>query len=214
MLVKNLGLINYKEAYAIQLETLEIVREDPDQEKLLVCSHPPVVTLGKKSTPEDLIGWSGPVEQIERGGKATYHGPSQVVIYPIIDLKSRNQDIAGFLAAMESAMISCLSDFGIVGQGNLERGKPDYTGVWIDYLGSKRKIASIGVAVKRWVTYHGLAFNLYNDAQAFTGINPCGFTTDTMISLEEAHPGNINRNDFENQLCQNLEESFTKLRKS
>ncbi len=212
MLIKNLGLIDYREAYAIQLDYLEKVRQNPKEETLIICSHPSVVTLGKKSTPQDIIGWQGPVENVERGGKATYHGPSQVVIYPILDLKLRNQDIAGFLQAMETAMIECLADYNLVASGNHERGKPGYTGVWIEHQGTKRKIASIGVAVKRWITYHGLAFNLFNDAQAFSGINPCGFSTDTMISLEDAYHGEIKREKFEASLCTSLEREFTNLR--
>jgi len=216
MIIKNLGLIDYKEAYQTQLALVESVRELPESETLIICSHPPVVTLGKKSTRDDLIGWEGDVQEIERGGKATYHGPSQVVIYPILDLKIRHQDIAGFLAAMENAMILSLKDYGISSEGNFERGKPDYTGVWIKHCGQKRKIASIGVAVKRWITYHGLAFNLYKDNEAFTGINPCGFTTETMISLEEVIDGQEkpSRSSFEQSLSSHLIEEFTKLRKS
>ena len=213
MQIKNLGLVDYRKAYEDQLEQVEKVKAEGNQETLIVCSHPPVVTLGKKSTPEDLIGWTGQIENIERGGKATYHGPSQVVIYPILDLKVRNQDIAGFLAAMENAMIECLQSYDLKAQGNTERGKPDYTGVWVEYAGEMRKIASIGVAVKRWITYHGLAFNLFKDEGAFSGIKPCGFTTETMISLEDILSEDISRTTFEEQLCQLLIKNFNQLRK-
>lgn len=215
MEILNLGNIDYLEAYELQKKKVEEVYSG-ESETLIVCSHPSVVTLGKKSTKEDLLGWTGPVYEIERGGQATYHGPGQVVIYPILNLKNRGQNIAGFLEAMEAAMIETLREFDLKGKGNDERGKPDYTGVWVtDSFGNPRKIASIGVAIKKWVTYHGLAFNLFEDPVAFTGISPCGFTTDTMTNLESLLKTNLDRQefrkDFEDKLTQHLMSFFSKL---
>ncbi|MCR9203603.1 MAG: lipoyl(octanoyl) transferase LipB [Halobacteriovoraceae bacterium] len=211
MKILNLGNIDYLEAYELQKKLVEDVYLG-EPETLLVCSHPSVVTLGKKSTKEDLMGWTGPVYEIERGGQATYHGPGQVVIYPILNLKNRGQNIAGFLEAMERAMIEALKSFDLLGVGNDDRGKPDYTGVWItDQNSQPRKIASIGVAVKKWVTYHGLAFNLFEDPVAFKGISPCGFTTDTMTNLEALLSKKIERQTFEDLLTQHLITFFSKL---
>lgn len=211
--VLNIGLTPYREAYDLQLQKVEDAKQGKG-EYLIVCSHPPVVTLGKKSRPEDIQGWTGPIEEIERGGKATYHGPGQIVIYPIIDLKKRGQDIAGFLEVMENSMIKVLADLDLKAKGNEERGKPDFTGVWLDSHPPK-KIASIGVAVSRWVTYHGLAFNLENDPLAFTGISPCGFTTDTMTCLENVlklrETSQVNRSIIENSLITELKSGFSKL---
>tara|TARA_R110002072_G_scaffold534_7_gene4235 strand:- start:135212 stop:135835 length:624 start_codon:yes stop_codon:yes gene_type:complete len=207
MQVINLNKTEYQNAYDIQIKTLNQVISKEADDTLIVCSHFPVVTLGKKSSPSDICGWTGDTVHIERGGKATYHGPGQVVIYPIINLKDKGQNISGFLQAMEDAMIECLKELDINATGNPKRGEPDYTGVWI---GSK-KIASIGVAVKRWVTYHGLAFNLEEDPMAFQGINPCGFSTDTMTSLEKICHKKIDRSDFEKLLCDKLEYQFSKL---
>jgi lipoate-protein ligase B len=214
--ILNIGLTPYREAYELQLEKVSQVKEG-NGESLIICSHHPVVTLGKKSQPEDIQGWTGSIEEIERGGKATYHGPGQIVIYPIIDLKKRGQNIAGFLEVMEASMIKVLQDLGLKARGNDERGKPEYTGVWLesDAQNSSKKIASIGVAVSRWVTFHGLAFNLESDPLAFTGISPCGFTTDTMTDLEtvllEKSLTKAKRSDIEDALTDELRRGFSKL---
>lgn len=198
MKVKNLGLIDYKEALDVQLTHVQSVIEDDSNEVILVCHHPSVVTLGKKSTPSDLIGWDGQVYEISRGGKATYHGPGQIVVYPIINLEKRGNDIYKFLRNLELAMVKTLENFGIENS----KGDPDSTGVWID----NKKIASIGIAIKRWVTYHGLAINIFHDDQAFKGINPCGLNVSVMTSLEELSGNKVERFAFENQLCSNLSE--------
>ena len=214
--ILNIGLTPYREAYEIQLEKVAQAKEGKG-EFLIVCSHPPVVTLGKKSRPEDIQGWTGAIEEIERGGKATYHGPGQIVIYPIIDLKKRGQNIAGFLEVMESSMITVLNELGLKAKGNEDRGKPDFTGVWLeaDDKNSAKKIASIGVAVSRWITFHGLAFNLEHDPLAFTGISPCGFTTDTMTNLESIllskRTKKAKRSTIENSLTSELRRGFSKL---
>jgi lipoyl(octanoyl) transferase len=207
--IHNLGLIDYLEAYDFQKEQVELVKSG-QAESLIVCSHPSVVTLGKKSTQEDLLGWEGDIYNIERGGKATYHGPGQVVIYPVIDLKKRGQNIAGFLEVMEEAMIAVLKELEISASGNPERGKPDYTGVWVEATPPK-KIASIGVAVSRWVTFHGLAFNLHSDPSAFKGISPCGFTTETMTDLETLLNKRLERSNIEQALIIHLQSGFSKL---
>lgn len=206
MKILDIGLKDYQSVYELQKSELQNVING-EEEKLIICSHDPVVTLGKKSTPQDICGWKGPVVEIERGGKATYHGPGQIIIYPIIDLKKRNQDISNFLIALESSMIETLSYYGLSAKGNDERGKPDYTGVWVD----SKKIASIGVAVRRWVTWHGLAFNLYKDPNAFQGINPCGFSTDTMTSLENLLNEKVDRNDFVQKLSSVLIKKLNQL---
>ena len=210
MNIINLGLIDYKEAYQRQLSEVEKVRTGRD-EVLLVCSHPPVVTLGKKSAPEDVLGWQGRLETIERGGKATYHGPGQVVIYPILDLKRHGQNLSGYLEAMEEGMIEALSFYGLKAKGNEDRGRPDYTGVWVETELGLKKIASIGIAVKKWITFHGLALNLYSDPLAFSGIKPCGFTTHTMTNLEALKNEKVDRTTFENQLSHILVKKFSSL---
>jgi lipoyl(octanoyl) transferase len=206
----NLGKINYKDAYQIQLEEVENIRSGAE-EAIILCSHNPVVTLGKKSGPQDILGWQGSIEQIERGGKATYHGPGQVIIYPILDLKRHNQNLSGFLESLEQGMIEVLKLYGIHGHGNQDRGTPDYTGVWVETELGLKKMASIGIAVKRWITFHGLALNLYSDDLAFRGIQPCGFSTNTMTNLESLIAEKVDRSTFENQLSEILIQKFSLL---
>lgn len=210
MKVHNLGLIPYSEAHRLQLKLVDKVINNPADESLIICHHPPVVTLGKKSGPDDLQGWRGDVHSIERGGKATYHGPGQVVVYPIINLSCRNNDIAAFLETLEMSMIETLAEFGLLATGNPNRGVPTYTGVWVN----NQKVASIGVAVRRWVTYHGLALNLYDDPEAFKGINPCGFGQDIMTNVERLLGHKLERTEFEERLSSHLIKSLRVLETS
>ncbi|WP_127714207.1 lipoyl(octanoyl) transferase LipB [Halobacteriovorax sp. HLS] len=196
MEVINLGLIDYKEALDIQLNYLEEVLIGTRDEVLLICHHPSVVTLGKKSSMSDLTGWKGKTYEISRGGKATYHGPGQVVIYPILNLEKRMNDIYAYLRNLELAMVKTLEEFGV----KEAKGDPDNTGVWI----RDHKIASIGIAIKRWITYHGLAINIFYDKDAFKGINPCGLNVKVMTSLEEILGHKVERFTFEKQLSSNL----------
>lgn len=175
MKTEDWGLIEYEEALGRQLAAVEKVAET-SQEILVFCSHPPVVTKGRSTQDGDISTWSGPILEVQRGGRATYHGPSQIVVYPIIDLKRRGRDLHRYLRALESAIAECLLHFKI--DARVETGA---TGVWV----GARKIASIGVAVKHWVTYHGLAVNVFHDPEAFKGLRPCGFTSETMVSIEE-----------------------------
>ena len=183
------GLIDYDEAHARQMQMVEkrLLGEIPDS--LIFCSHPPVVTLGRGSNPdEDLIGWQGKVVEIQRGGKATYHGPAQSIGYPILDLKSRGSDLHKYLRYLENVIVCTLRSFDVEADGD----RRDATGVWI----GPKKIASIGIGVKRWITFHGFAINLHRDPLAFTGINPCGFRSSDMVSLEDLIGKKIPHADF------------------
>ena len=181
------GRINYETAYRRQQACVDDVIQHK-MESLIFCSHDPVVTLGKKSLQSDVKDWGGTVFRIERGGRATYHGPGQIVVYPIINLGFRNKDIHLYLRNLEGSVIDTLRYFGVDAQR-----REGLTGVWV----KERKMASIGVAVRRWVTFHGLALNLYRDSQAFHGISPCGLSSDDMVSLEEAKGEQIHREDVE-----------------
>lgn len=198
--VENWGLSPYSEAEAKQSSLVDAIAKGTEEERIVFCSHPSVVTLGKQSTESDLSGWDGEIFKISRGGKATYHGPGQVVAYPLINLQKRGSDLHKYLDHLEQAMISTLKEYGIESHGNPNRGNPDGTGIWV----SGRKIASIGIACRRWVTYHGLALNIYKDEKAFQGINPCGFNADIMTSLEELLDQKVSRNEFEAKLASHL----------
>lgn len=206
------GLIDYQDALNKQLELLEIVSQESHHPGYLVfCSHPPVVTTGRQTQPEDIFAWKGNIIEISRGGRATYHGPSQLVIYPILNLKTGRsgrgpQEIRGYLRAFEQAIVETLQEFNISAQGktpqklNDAEAESDETGVWV----GAKKIASLGIAVKKWITYHGAAINLDYDPEAFRGLNPCGFKSSTMISAEQIINKNIERKEFSEKLLKNL----------
>jgi lipoyl(octanoyl) transferase len=145
---------------------------------LLLLEHPAVVTLGRNSHPDHLISRDGvEVFEIERGGDVTFHGPGQLVGYPIIDLSHHKPDLHWYLRTLEQALIDALAELGIAAERN-----PGYTGVWTRERG--RKIASIGIHVKQWVTWHGFALNVTTDLSQFERIVPCGIPGVEMTSVE------------------------------
>jgi lipoate-protein ligase B len=174
------GLVEYTEACDRQLRSVEEVAAG-GEDRLVFCTHPPVVTKGRSTSSEDLDGWSGSTIESSRGGRATYHGPSQIVIYPILKLKER--DIHAYLRLLEETTATALHELGLKGAERREtpKGGLSLTGVWI----GERKIASVGIAVRKWITYHGVAINVIDDPQAHRGIRPCGFTPETMTSVEK-----------------------------
>lgn len=205
MKIINVGFKNYQDVYQLQLETVAKVLEGAE-DTLIVCSHPSIVTLGRKTEASEVWGWQGETVQIERGGRATYHGPGQIILYPIINLKNYNKNLEGFLFALEDSVINSLIAIGIKAQGNPDRNNPSQTGVWIDGL----KVASVGVAVKSWVTYHGMALNFNHDENAFKGINPCGKNADVMTSVEAETDLIPERSVFEDMLATNFIKELNK----
>jgi lipoate-protein ligase B len=163
--------------WALQKRLVErrLAGEIPDV--LLLLEHEPVVTLGRSVRgARDLLP-GVPVFEVERGGDLTYHGPGQLVGYPILLLPEGRRDLGRYLRDLEEALLRTLASFGVRGER-----RAGHTGVW--YGG--RKLASIGVAVRRWVTYHGFALNVSTDLQAFRALSPCGLPGDVMGSMAEA----------------------------
>ena len=197
---ENLGCIRYDQALILQEKYVEDILSAKRDEVILFCSHPPVVTLGKHSSSSEIQLWKGAVHTTPRGGKATYHGPGQTVCYPILNLKNRKYNLGGLLNALELAVVETLKEYSLKGSINPRRGDPQKTGVWVE----DKKIASIGLAVKKWISYHGLAVNLFEDSLAFQNISPCGENPDMMISIEKILGKKPNREKFENQLYKNL----------
>ncbi len=178
------GLIPYDEAREYQLRLVEKRASDKISDRILFLEHEPVVTQGRglQRTSSRPAGqnFKAPVlppeisfAQSERGGDLTYHGPGQLVVYPIIKL--RDHDVEGFLRKLEAILISIIESYGLEA-----RRKEDATGVWV----GTKKVASIGLAVKRWVTYHGIALNMVNDMHPFSYFQPCGFQSSVMSSLK------------------------------
>ncbi|MFH1073706.1 MAG: lipoyl(octanoyl) transferase LipB [Candidatus Firestonebacteria bacterium] len=176
MNVLQLGLIPYKEAFNKQLLFVKkrIQGEIPDT--LLLLEHPPVITLGRSGKKENILN-AKDIEILEanRGGDVTCHFPGQIVGYPILDLSNRKKDIHKYMRDLEEVLINFLKHYGL--QGLRIEGK---TGVFVN----KDKIASIGIAVKQWVSYHGFAVNIKKDLSVFESIIPCGLKGVKAISLE------------------------------
>lgn len=144
----------------------------------MLVEHPHVITVGRRQGATGNLLRPGDVEvvEVERGGDVTYHGPGQIVAYPILALTEGERDLHRFLRNLEEAMIRTLAGFGI--EGTREPGK---TGVWV--AGGARKIASIGIACRKWITFHGLALNVTTDLGYFARIQPCGFDARVMTSM-------------------------------
>jgi lipoyl(octanoyl) transferase len=186
LLVCELGTVEYREALDLQERLRDARARDELPDVLLLLEHPPVYTRGRRSGPgelpmgEDWYRTQGiDVVDTRRGGKITYHGPGQLVGYPI----ARVDDVVAFVRGMERAIVAALGDEGIEARARPDEG-PDFTGVWV----ADRKIASIGVHVARGVTTHGFAVNVENDLQPFEWIVPCGLEDVRMTSvIKERH---------------------------
>jgi lipoyl(octanoyl) transferase len=177
----HLGAVEYREAFALQERVRAARQAEAIPDTLLLLEHPPVYTLGRRSEPGDLAmgeDWYRmqgiDVVGVDRGGKVTYHGPGQLVGYPIM----RIGDVLGYVRTMERALIAALADEDIAARSREDEGR-DYTGVWVQ----DRKIASIGVHVSRGVTTHGFAVNADNDLQPFEWVVACGLPEVRMTSI-------------------------------
>jgi lipoate-protein ligase B len=168
------GRTCYKNAWRLQKRLVDLRFRSRIPDCLLLTEHEPVITMGRASSESNLL--CSPAElrergvelfEIERGGDITFHGPGQLVVYPIVDLNGRGRDLHRYLRDLESVVVATLHDLG------LDAGtKHGLTGVWVD----DHKLAAIGVAVSRWIAYHGLALNVNTDLDYFKLINPCGIT--------------------------------------
>jgi len=181
--VLDLGLKDYQEVWALQSRLVKKRISGEIKDILILVEHFPVITLGRRGKkeevlvpPEYLSRKKITVFRVDRGGKVTFHGPGQLVVYPILNLTLDKKDIHWYIRSLEEAIIKSLARLGV--RGECKKG---YTGVWI----GEKKIASIGIGVKRWVTYHGLALNVTTDLSYFSLINSCGLQEKKVTSLTE-----------------------------
>lgn len=203
---RRLGVVPYREAWALQRCLVERRRAREIPDTLVLLSHPPVVTLGRAGTTEHLLGSADElaargVEFVEtdRGGDVTFHGPGQVVGYPILDLTERERDLHRYLRDLEESIIRALDAFGVAAGR-----EPGLTGVWVEGA----KVAAIGIRVSRWITHHGFALNVGTDLSYFDLIVPCGLSDRPVTSMEEilGHP--VERSDVEDALEAAFDEVF------
>jgi lipoyl(octanoyl) transferase len=204
--VRDLGQMDYKEAWGVQLETHAAVAENRQHTTLLLVEHPPVITFGRKGGRENLLvtedflrvkGFS--LYDIERGGDITYHGPGQLVGYPIFKVGRSARD---FLRKIEEALVLMLGEYGLE-----THGSPGYAGV---LLGERLKIASIGVAIKRDVSFHGFALNVHTNLNHFNYIVPCGLTDKTMTSMTEQLGRHVTLEEVKPKVVRAFENVFVK----
>lgn len=184
--VLDLGTVPYRAVWAEQLALVEARQRGEVPDTLLVVEHPHVFTLGRRRDAQANVLAPGDVEviEIERGGDVTYHGPGQLVAYPIVRLDGAERDLHAFLRHLEDAAIRTCARAGLV--ADREPGK---TGVWTTTALGRKKLCSIGIACRKWVTFHGLALNVTTDLSYFARINPCGFEASVMTSLAALVPG-------------------------
>ncbi len=226
VLFQDLGLQPYKQVWDYQEQLLkEIVdikmknrelKEDatplPTHHHLLFVEHPPVYTLGKNGSTANILISANELQQkrieyfqINRGGDITFHGPEQLVGYPILDLDKFKTDLGWYLRSIEEVILQTLAEYGIIGG----RSKGE-TGVWIDTetKGKERKICAIGIKCSRWVTMHGFAFNVNTDLSYFNNIIPCGIVNKKVTSLENELGRKVDMNEVKEKVKFNFQKVF------
>lgn len=212
IIIKNLGLISYKKAYKIQNNIFEEailkkLKGENIEGSILFCEHPHVYTIGKSGNRNNLLITEDRLKQlnaeffpVDRGGDITYHGPGQIVMYPIIDLENYHLGVKDYIYLLEYLIIDILKDYGIKGEisaGNI--------GVWLETETIReRKICSIGVKVSRNITMHGIALNVNTDLSYFDSINPCGFTEKSVTSIRKELSADINMNELKEKIQKEL----------
>ena len=202
----DLGFIDYKEAWDLQKGISENRFNKKVNDVFFLLEHPHTYTLGKVAERKNLVCSEEYLDKnkisvydIDRGGDITYHGPGQIVGYPIIDLNEWQKDTHKYLRALEEVIILTCAHYG------LKCGRePKYTGVWIE----DRKIAAIGIKVSRWITMHGFAFNINTDLSLFSGIIPCGISDKDVTSLNRELGRKIEINEVKTLLVSNFKEVF------
>ncbi|MCX7841570.1 MAG: lipoyl(octanoyl) transferase LipB [Clostridia bacterium] len=202
--VAYLGKMEYGEALRLQERLLDLRHQGKTEDILLIVEHPPVLTVGRRGSDSNILlsrdilkGMGVEVFNVSRGGDVTYHGPGQIVGYPIMDLNNFGKDIKDFVWKVEEVFIRLLNkEFAIEAQ----RDEKKYTGVWV----GNEKITAIGIAVKKWISMHGFAFNVNTDLSHFNWIVPCGITDKGVTSVQKLVGKPV---DFE-QLCRTVVSCF------
>ena len=204
----DLGLIDYQKAWELQRQLWSRRVEEELPDLLLILEHPHVITLGRRGNRSHLIASSEvleamkiPIFHVERGGDVTYHGPGQMVVYPILDLKEYGYRLIRYIGQLEEVILRVLIDFRIQGKrDSLNRG------VWVN----GEKIASVGVAIKRWVSFHGFSLNYETNLKYFELINPCGLEGKKMTSMAKILGKEISRERLWERISFHSKEVFQK----
>jgi lipoyl(octanoyl) transferase len=210
--VRRLGRIEYQAGLDLQKQLVEERRSGAIGDTLLLLEHPPVITLGVRTrhgpshivaSPERLAAEGVTVHETGRGGDVTYHGPGQLVGYPIVDLRPDRQDVHRYVRDLEEALILALADLGI-----LAGRVPGLTGVWVGPAGREQKIAAIGVRISRWITSHGFALNVAADLRHFDLIVPCGIRDHGVTSIEGVLGRRVSMSEVEAAIVEGVARVF------
>ncbi|MFN3200964.1 MAG: lipoyl(octanoyl) transferase LipB [Bradymonadia bacterium] len=210
--VRHLGTIGYQQAWQLQKQLVDERRKGLIPDTLLLLQHEPVVTLGRDTDPQSLLYNEATLAavgvelvQSDRGGDATYHGPGQVVGYPILDLRPDWMDIPKFVRAIEQTMIDTIAEYDLVG-GRVE-GSP---GTWLaeDARGPERKIGAVGARISRWITHHGFALNVNTHMDHFELIVPCGIRDKGVTSLKAELGREVSIDEVMRHLAEHLARNF------
>jgi lipoyl(octanoyl) transferase len=206
----NLGLIGYAEAWELQKRLVAARKADAIDDVLLFCEHPHVITLGRNGKRENLLASEHVLRQkgvefhaTNRGGDITYHGPGQIVGYPILNLDAIRRDVVWYVRTLEEAMIRATAEFGIT--AGRVAGK---TGIWVQADNTEEKLGAIGVHISRWVTSHGFAYNVSTDLRFFDLIVPCGIADRKATSLEKLLGRRVEMEDVAPRIARHLGELF------
>lgn len=210
--VRRLGLVDYAGALELQRTLVEQRRDGEIGDTLLLLEHSPVITLGARSrhattnivaSPEALAAAGVTVHDTGRGGDVTYHGPGQLVGYPILDLRPDRQDVHRYVRDLEEVLIRAIARFGVQGLR-----VPGLSGVWVGQGGREEKVAAIGVRISRWITSHGFALNVTTDLRHFEFIVPCGIADRGVTSLEHLTGGPVPMADVQDAIADAMQRVF------
>jgi lipoyl(octanoyl) transferase len=213
LLTTDLGLLSWSDAYALQQRIVAARKAGAIDDVLLFCEHPHVLTLGRNASQKNLLASENVLRQknvelreTNRGGDITYHGPGQLVGYPILNLDPIRRDVHWYVRTLEEAMIRASADFGISAYRI-----PGKTGIWVRPPGNipEEKLAAIGVHISRWVTSHGFAYNVSTDLRYFDLIIPCGIADRKASSLEKLLQRNVSLGEVKPRLIHHLSELFS-----
>jgi len=212
LLITDLGLISYGDAYALQQRLVAARKANAIDDVLLFCEHPHVITLGRNASRTNLLASEHVLRQknvelhpSNRGGDVTYHGPGQIVGYPILNLDKIKRDVGWYVRTLEEALIRVSADFGVTAYR-----VPGKTGIWVNASPTEEKLAAIGVHISRWVTSHGFAYNVSTDLRYFDLIIPCGIADRKATSLEKLLQRSVALSEVKPRLAHHLGEVLSR----
>jgi len=211
LLITDLGLISWADAYVLQQRVVAARKAGEVDDVFLMCEHPHVITLGRSAKRANLLASEHVLRQkgvelhaTNRGGDITYHGPGQIVGYPILNLNHIKRDVGWYVRSLEEVMIRASADFGVS-----TFRVPGKTGIWVKTGDTEEKLAAIGVHISRWVTSHGFAFNVATDLRYFELIVPCGIADRKATSLEKLLARGVSLEEVKPRLTYHFAELFS-----